>query len=381
MIGQGFQLTPIDTLFFRDSRPFDKGPLQSSAETVFPPPGRTLAGALRLALARGQGYDGRGRWSNPQLVSTLGSGPNNLGKLRFCGPFLALGGELLYPMPLQILGKRDPRTDEREAEVQGDRFQPTTRLTPGDEVLCDLGRARLPVPDRPSATLDSGARFYLRREGLLDVLAGGLPSMDTIVAPQALFEHESRIGLERDPSRRTAKTGLLYSATHLRLRDRVSIFLAVEGVPDRWAAACPKVIPLGGESRMADLALVVTPTPIGAPLDAIRESGRVTITLLTPLRMRREKIPGPGCRHEIFAGAEVVSACLGKPIFLGGWDSAERAPLPLRPYLPAGSTWFCTVDNEAVEAVAALHGATLDPDEGALGYGAVALGTWNDPKT
>ena len=43
----------------------------------------------------------------------------------------------------------------------------------------------------------------------------------------------------------------------------------------------------------------------------------------------------------------VVSACLGRPQRIGGWDSLARRPLPLRSVLPSGSTLFCEVDNPA----------------------------------
>jgi CRISPR-associated protein Cmr3 len=367
-----FRFTPIDTLFFRDSRPFDSGPLQSIAETLFPPPGRTLVGAVRLALARGRGYDGRGQWS-PALAETLGDGPHNLGKLQFQGPHLALDGEPLYALPLHVAGARC-HDEASHLEL----FRPETRFAPGPAVRCDLGSARLPVPVKAEAALGSGAGFFVRKEGIEAVLAGDLPAECAVVSPGALYTIEARIGLERDADRRTAKRGLLYSSTHLRLRDRVSMIIEAQGVPDAWAAACPRLVALGGESRMADLE-VTDPLPtLNAPLDVIRDSRRLTVTLLTPLRLRRETMPRPGEVLDGVPGIRVVSACLGKPVLLGGWDSVKREPLPLCPYLPAGSTWFCTVDPAHEDAVSALHGACMDAAEGALGFGAVALGTWNE---
>jgi CRISPR-associated protein Cmr3 len=363
MSAQTFRLTPIDTFFFRDSRPYDAGPMQSDAESLFPPPARTLAGALRLALARGRGYDGRTPWRG-ELAEVLGDGPNDLGKMRFGGPYLALAGEPLYPFPLHVVGKR-----------RSDRFEPETFLAPGPEVQCDLGRARLPEPVRHEAERGSSGGFFLRKDGLESALAGVLPA--AVVPPCALYAREPRIGLERDLDKRTAKQGHLYASTHLRLFDGVSLIVEVEGVPDGWAAGCPPLVAVGGESRMAELTPEAAVPPIAAPIAAIKDSGHLTVTLLSALRLSEETMPRPGGALPGLPGARVVSACLGKPVFLGGWNTSAREPLPLRPYLPPGSTWFCTIEEGQADAVCARHGTCIDV-EAALGFGAVVLGTWKE---
>jgi CRISPR-associated protein Cmr3 len=149
----------------------------------------------------------------------------------------------------------------------------------------------------------------------------------------------------------------------------------VEGVPDGWAKACPRLIALGGESRMAELEVTGPVAAISAPLEAIKKDRRVTITLLTPLRLTSETMPRAGETFANWPGVRVESACLGKPNFLGGWDAKKRQSFPLRPYLPAGSTWFCTVDADHVQALSERHDSRIG-SEGAFGFGAVALGIW-----
>ncbi len=43
---------PLDTLFFRDGRPFNQGEGNGGVESLFPPSPTTLVGAARVALAR-----------------------------------------------------------------------------------------------------------------------------------------------------------------------------------------------------------------------------------------------------------------------------------------------------------------------------------------
>ena len=57
------KLTPLDTLFFRDGRPFNAGETgQMEVGSVFPPSANTVVGCLRAAFARELGWDGRGSW-------------------------------------------------------------------------------------------------------------------------------------------------------------------------------------------------------------------------------------------------------------------------------------------------------------------------------
>lgn len=368
MSAHRFRFTPVDTLFFRDGRPFEAEALQGEAESLFPPPTRTLMGACRLALARGQGYKGPAAWSG-KLARVLGDGPDSVGELRFSGPHLSLGKEALIPFPMHVLG-------EQGADADGNVFfTPTTFLEPGEAVLCDLGQARLPVPKTKGVALQSGEGLYLRPAAFEAVLEGKLPGKDDVVLPERLYVRETRIGLERDAATRTAVQGKLFGATHLRLRDDVSFVVDVEGVPKGWAKDCPPLVGLGGESRMAELELADAAKKLKTPLGAIESGGRCTVTLLTPLQLTKATMFGPGAMFADWSGVRVESASLGKPIFLGGWDFKERKSLPLRPYLPPGSTWFCSVDANRMKDMQARHLSCLG-SEGAFGFGAVALGIW-----
>lgn len=118
-----------------------------------------------------------------------------------------------------------------------------------------------------------------------------------------------------------------------------------------------------------------------APAGAIRKTGQVTVTCLTPLALPvlagKVIVPLAGDEVPGLPGAKIVSACVGRPLRLGGWDSLEQRPLPLAPFLPAGSTWFCVVETQAIEGVLNLHGAKIGARQ-AYGFGQIALGTWEE---
>ena len=130
-----YSLAPVDAWFFRDGRPHnEKEANQADVVSVFPPPARTLSGALRAALARANGWTGRGSWSQP-LNRAFGSGPEELGGLQFTGPLLILNDEALWPLPRHVLGRVGC----------GENWEPRAFLRPAEAATaCDAGDIRLP---------------------------------------------------------------------------------------------------------------------------------------------------------------------------------------------------------------------------------------------
>jgi len=369
------QLAPLDTLFFRDGTPFSadsSGP--GDVGGLFPPHPDSITGALRAALARCNGWTGSGRWS-AALNQALGPGPDDLGLLSFTGPLLLRRGEPLFPLPLHLLGA---------SESGG--WRPRALLQPGSPVVCDLGAdARLPelpasIEGKERAELKSGEGWWLTRQGLEAVLQGGLPDLEMLVANSELWSEEPRVGIARDNSTRTALNGMLYTSRHVRLAPDVSLGVEIAGLDSSWASPSGVLLPLGGESRLAECKLWPHALAINAPRDAITASGRLLLVALTPLALEADQALGRRPLAD-FADARVVSACLGRPQRIGGWDSLARRPLPLQSYLPAGSVLFCELPNPA--ALPNLTGGTGLGRLGARqrwGHGLVALGTWSDPS-
>ena len=366
---KAYALTPQDAWFFRDGRPYNLGESnQSDTRSIFPPPARTLTGAMRAALARANNWNGRDRWS-PELESAFGRGPNDLGGLQFVGPFLIKDKKAFWPMPRHVLGRKQ------------DRWQPVAFLRP-DETrkthLTDAGDQNLPVIDLPPSEKGDGLKpadtTWISVQALKSILEGKLPSASDIAEQKELWELESRVGLHRDTLKRTTGKGALYSPAYVRLHRKVALGIAMAETPGDLKTDPPALFPLGGESRLAqceswtgELLPAVPPRESFTP----DETGRIrfTVILLTPGSFTQPPL----------AGATVVSACVGKPVFIGGWDSLNREPLPLQPFKPAGSIWFCTVDKAEFAAIHAQHGKHLGAHT-KHGFGQIVIGRWPQPS-
>lgn len=374
------RLAPLDAWFFGDGRPYNQGESgQTDVRSLFPPLAPTVVGMVRAALALGQGWNGRGAWAE-SLHPVLGNGFDDLGQLKFHGPFLMREGQWLFPVPLHLLGS----TADNSGKVERGWF-PSAFLAPSLSSTVfesDLGPVHFPVPVRSSGQsgqLKEPIGLWITVEGYDQILCGRVPNANTLSRPDHLWKTEQRVGLARNHDKRAAKEGELYSPQYVRLQRGVELALVVEGIPANWSI--PDVIVLGGESRMAHCESRADEAPLPkAPVDMIRESNSFTVSLLSPWCLSNDSSgriisPMPGQRFPGLTGSTIVSACVGKPMHIGGWNSLNREPLPLTPCLPAGSTWFCEADPAALDSILALHGRHVG-EQTQYGFGQIALGAW-----
>lgn len=364
----GVQLRPVDTWFFRDGTPFSaRSAPQEDVGAFFPPHPTTVVGAFRALLARSQGWNGRGPWP-AELCTVLGDGPGNLGALAVDGPFVLRDEQPLFRAPRHLLGT-----------VDSGKWEPRALLRPGEEsVQCDLGNVRLPMLPEVGAdwsNIKVGEDVWLTADGICAVLRGELPKQEAAVRSQSLWSTEPRIGLKRDAGRRTAEEGMLYSTGHVRMQSAVSLGLRVAGLPDSWRPPDRTLVPLGGESRLAecdqwdgDLAVCVRP----------KASCRLTLVALSPLNLGHDVYRGhrPLQLPDGLGDANVASACLGRPHRVGGWDSLARRPLPMKSVLPPGSVLFCELPEVPDTGGAFAEGLLRIGDWQEWGFGLVAVGRW-----
>lgn len=402
------EITALDTLFFRKAEPFTAGE-SVFLESLFPPTPRTVQGLVRTALLEAHcvdlrlfaagGCDRCPEQATCAVRNVVGS-PDGVGTLRLRGPHLlqtrAGRSVRLYPAP------SDLRRDEA-----GARF----RLEPGEVVLSDAGRVRLPGRMDGGSDLGQPAE-WLTENGLRTYLADRLPAASQFVEQEDLVDGEPRVGLARDAGKRTAREGMLYSVKPLRPRSGVRLGLWIDGASDTLPAASG-TRRFGGEGRLVQLVERPEP-PTGSavprdraspwstndPLDGdhrlraerlrrITRSSRLRLVLLQPADCGDNWLPAEfdraddggvtcwrGKLHGV--GLKVIVSCGEQPIPIGGWDLARNRPIAPRRCVPAGTVYYCELDpppGDIDEMLGALHAGGLGQDT-ALGFGQVAVGAW-----
>lgn len=364
-----------DTLFFRESRPMEA---LGEAQSVFPPPVRTLAGAVRTLLGEHLGVNWHDFNETHAHFDAIGHG-EKLGKLRFQGAWLACNGERLYPAPLHLM-RKDGQLFQLELE-------PDTKKT----VWCDLGKnVRLPkLPDIDNAKGSKPLEnTWLTQKGLQCVLCGDLPNDADIKTAKDLFTQESRLGIARNNATRSVQKGLLYQTQHIRPKAELSIELDAEGLPNNLPTNV--MIRLGGEGRTASLDVKQADNTF--PNKPSISSTTFALYLLTPLYLDaflgfKRQLPEID-KQTVWKGElnkislTLHGAITGKVQRVGGWDMAANKPRPVKSLVPAGSVFFCSVENsnDVQAAINALHNQRIG-DFTEYGYGHLAVGVWDDNAT
>lgn len=381
----------LDTWFFRESRPFNTiGGTQLASQ--FPPPPRTLAGAVRTAIGEANGVD----WQQYQkgskyqrLRDSMGDACG-YGTLEFTGPLLLKGGKRLYPAPLLLL--------EKEADGKKEYI----RLQPGqDAVNCDIGEVLL--PELPTG--ERGAKLlegcWLTEAGLRKVLSGGVPDaiVDNhkerevqVLSQKVIFEEEERLGIGRNNETRSNIDKLLYQTRHIRPREDISVALGVSGLNDEFTLRTKDGINrLGGEGRMGAFSIETSEANKLEITPSFPSSTKVLLVLLTAgdfgsnwmfpsFSQQRNDDNDADEWHGVINGVElkIISAAIGKPVREGGWDVANRKSRDLRSMVPPGSCYFCEViEGNAQGAVDQLQGFKVgDKQATTLGRGELAAGYW-----
>jgi CRISPR-associated protein Cmr3 len=251
-------LLPLDTLFFRDGRPFDvddEGLVE--AASLFPPHPSMVAGALRAAYGRRSGrWPGFGRWNDPALTSWLGDG-GCLGRMRYRGPFLLQGSgglgpfDLLFPCPAALLGRRPDAQEEASRDFG--TYADIRLLAPGSahalSTDCD---GRVPAAELPgdrTEEFESLSGRWISLPLMRQVLAGGpFRRLPAILASSDVFRQEKRLGLARSFEQHVAFDGQLYATAKVRLKENYALGAIVES-RETDDLSLSGILPLGGESR------------------------------------------------------------------------------------------------------------------------------------
>ncbi len=387
MAWRTLRITPLDTLFFREPRPFTAGQ-QTDARSLFPPTSLTMQGMLRsliLAHHAPQALSRRGALP-PDVSTVIGQIGGAVGTLRLRGPWLVHGESWLLPAPLDLVMPAEaPGVAIQEARA----FAPTHRDRTAD--TCSLpGRLRALVP--PVGWTEFHAvggwlswpafRQYLEGEPLQ--IERGV----TWFEPSDLWVEELRPGIGIDEQRNRAKDSLLYFARPVRLQAGVSLGVEVGGLGDLsapWKA--PVFASLGGEGKAVVVEAATAPPPWRDYPARAAKSMKLVLTQPAwftagwhPSWMECEAgtatIGGRSC--------EWVGARVERSVRIGGWDLARRGPRPLRPFVPAGSIyyldgvaadqWPMIWDASITESPAGADGLSERFDQ--IGFGHVLAGQW-----
>ena len=353
-------LEPVDSLFFRDARPFEAA---SRAASGLPMP-QTLAGAVRTLLLERHGvqFDRlaeriRRGVSFAQALIEFGSEAVAVAELGLRGPWFTLKGEVLVPAPASL--RREKKAVENQ-EID------TRRVFRLDPLKSPLPGWQPPSPGmlplwRYGREAVEAISDFLKPSGLRRFLNGHTPQAGDLVPTSCLYDFEDRTGIGLDARRNTAAEGMIYGIRMLTLKPHIGLYAELSGPSAALAplAAEPVLMKFGGEGRH----VIIRAAESGADWPSVPpQTGKGRIVLLTtPAYFNGWKPPG----------LEPVAAAVSGFQAVSGWDLAKGGPKPNRFMVPAGSVYFLPSGTQFPDEL-------VDREDAKAGWGCFVEGNWND---
>jgi len=371
-------LSALDTLFFKDGKPFSMGE-ETWANGVFPPFPSVFYGALRSI------------WFASNL-NQLTNATNDRNKqsdtslnLQIKGLLPTIDNELFFPVPNDLYGiKRGAPNEAHQLKC----------IAAPSVFISDYNYECLLQTHETTKADDLSGQALLCRHSFETWLANTSSSY-SITRLSDVVLTEPKVGIGRHPETRAAETGQLYRVAMRRLHSKIkedggkqfgfavnydslkdSIRLPENGISrfgaeikgiaysiftGNWNIACP--VPEGN-----DIFKIYLATP------AVFEDGFFPLDWFTA------------------NGLTLLAAAFGRVQHVGGFDMMENKPKPMRKAVPAGTVYYVKAANSFTASLKnALHGGSiynLAPEDDAIrkelmpqGFGLSYVGNFKIEKT
>lgn len=316
------EITPLDSLFFRDGKPFTMGD-DTWADSIFPPYPSVIYGALRSIYFS----------NNINEFEKANKDNDPTRNLKITNIYYTIDNNAHYHLPLDLvqLKNRSDMVKLKEARKKLYKLSPLRHVEKSYESSIqgnlDILAHESEVEALETGIIsDDGLHTYL--DGYVDELEGK-KLIDFIVK-------ESKIGIELDKGSNSSKDGSFYRVEMNRI-DSIKICVEFEGmdIPQNG------FMKLGGEGRIASYREVQNKNIYDIEL----KGNRFKIYLSTPAIFENGWIPS-WINEDTLEGEynglklRLMTAVIGKYNLIGGFDMQKRCPKPMRKAVPSGSVYY-----------------------------------------
>ncbi len=350
------RIEPLDTLFFRDGKPFTMGEDTWADSHLLPSPS-VIYGALRTAVATENGI----------LFENL---PTTLkGKVTIKGIHYRIEGKITLPLPLDLVEypkeehiiKREK--ENKEYEVKMLEIKPNTAIFSSSKKMIKYF-----LKGKNSERVESIDNGLILTTEFEKYLSNEIEETHAYKLTDSIL-NESKIGIGRDDSTKTSDEGSLFRTDMKRGKDfEIGVNLDLIGY-----STLSSLVRLGGEGKIINLSIARRTFKIANKTIDFKDN-RFKIYFATDAILT----DGEPDLSKLNLGKEdskLVAACIGKPKSIGGFDMEQRIPKKMYKTVPAGSVFYyeSTID---VRFLNEKQGFLLSDELSEQGFGIAYFGTW-----
>lgn len=327
-----FELSAIDTLFFRDGKPFSMGD-ETWAESIFPPYPSVFYGMLRGVYFA----DHLDQLKNANAVND----PTKNLKITTLLP--AGNGEIFYPIPADLYAPKG----EPPKVVKRLKYH----KTPDPQSF--ISEYELPGFLKATETgklLDLGGKAFLTLNEFKDYLNDKKNSFSCELV-DGYVTKEPKIGIGRDFNTRSATEGKLYRVEMKRFsgdKGELTFIVGLEGLMFKN----PKGLARFGAENKSISYLEKKKYSIPPVVDLNVEY--FILYLATPAIFGEGAVPFSWFKNY---GLDLHAAVIGRTQYIGGFDLKNAEPKPMHKAVPEGSVYYLRSLDPAKRAqiISLLH--------------------------
>ena len=341
-----YEIEALDTLFFRNAVPFQRG-TDSRGESMFPPLPSVLLGALRTCyFAHHQEqfcYAGK-KDKDPTESLHLGL---------IC---LKKENTLLFPLPL------DMQVLEQENQGYGAQRMQLKKNQLVSSYLLDY--FLVPVQKTTRKNVEFPGGFYFSQQSLNRYLHNEF-ELCSCVPLTDLISLESKTGIQVDRQKGVAEESMLYQvqtvrpASYREKEEKLSLLVEVQNIslPEK------SLIKLGGDMKAAYLSRIKEDFSFKQSSPPHKQATWFKLYFLTPAVFANGWLP-QGLDPQNFEGTikdnekvrvKLISAAVGRYVPVGGYDLKKNHPKEMRYAVPAGSVYYFALLEGTMDAVSYTH--------------------------
>ncbi len=311
------KIKPLDTLFFRDAKPFEKGE-QTWADSNFIPYPSTIWGAMFSVLYKEDKIEKYDKCKVSRQERE---------KLKIKNIYLYNEDNLtvLIPCPLDIY------KDEDNIRHIG-KYKKVDFISNYPYKIISYVETKEKIETLTNTFIEINSLYEHYQNGYEKNLI--LYDFDEVFIP------EHKIGIEIDKEKGTTKEGQLYRVDMTRFLDKWSFLIEFEYECEKDKDFKNKgILQLGGETKSAKYEIINTPKTLKR-LEENRKRVNIDeyckIVFTTPSYFKDDDI----------LKNSVVCANIGKTLHIGGFDLEKRREKEIKKYIPAGSVFVIKSDKE-----------------------------------